>query len=83
MKAKLIDERVIRMDYPRWNDELTAFGLASEFEEGYMEYVPAEPPVAGPGQRISMRYEVRDGAIYQVWEVEEVQELNTGANGNT
>lgn len=68
MKAKFIDENLIVTDRSIRNGDGTMFALASEMEDGYMEFVPASFPDVAQGAFPRTRYEVVDGVIYQRWE---------------
>lgn len=70
MKAKLIDRQTILHDYKRWNDDYTAFGLASDSEEGYFEFIPSDMPADAVKYKFySSYYEKSKSKIYQKWEL--------------
>ena len=70
MKAKLINRQNIFFDHQQWNAEGTQFGLASEFDNSYLDYVPSNPPDEVPvGLWYTTYYEVQNGKICQLWEL--------------
>ena len=73
MKAKLISRQSVIFDHDTWNEDKTAFGQASEFDNSYLDYVPSNPPDDAPaGLWYVPYYEVQNGKICQLWELPEL-----------
>jgi len=69
MKAKILDRQNIIFDHTTWNEDRTKYGMASDFDAEYLEYVSGDMPSDNvKSGYYQPYYEESEGKIYQKWE---------------